>query len=56
MEKSSLNQIIETAGLLLTDCVVLFFIWNQLNSKLQFTPSFSRRWKTIESSWLACSN
>ncbi|SVC20848.1 uncharacterized protein METZ01_LOCUS273702 [marine metagenome] len=26
MEKSSLNQIIETAGLLLTDCVVLFFI------------------------------
>jgi len=25
-EKSSLNQIIETAGLLLTDCVVLFFI------------------------------
>jgi len=27
MEKSSLNQIIETAGLLLTDCVVLFFIW-----------------------------
>jgi len=27
MEKSSLNQIIETAGLLITDCVVLFFIW-----------------------------
>lgn len=26
MEKSSLKQIIETAGLLLTDCVVLFFI------------------------------
>jgi len=26
MEKSSLNQIIETAGLLLTDCVVLLFI------------------------------
>jgi len=26
MEKSSLNQIIETAGLLITDCVVLFFI------------------------------
>ena len=26
MEKSSLNQIIETAGLLIIDCVVLFFI------------------------------
>jgi len=26
MEKSSLNQIIETVGLLIIDCVVLFFI------------------------------
>ena len=26
LEKASLNQIIETAELLLTDCVVLFFI------------------------------
>jgi len=26
MEKSCINQIIETSGLLITDCVVLFFI------------------------------
>lgn len=47
METSSLNQIIETDVLLLTACVVLFFIWKQLNSKLQFHLLFQEGGKQL---------